>query len=84
MTKARLPITRQYFSRAIAGAEDIVWQDIQNQLNVELVTLEWRRIEFLFAGDPKQLLELRSVDDIYLYIGKLYNTPYVKWIRQIE
>lgn len=66
-------MARRYFSRAIAGTEDIVWQDINRQLRAELVTLEWRRIEFSFDGDPQRLLALRSVDDIYILVGKLVN-----------
>src|SRR5690606_34349788 len=59
-----------YFARTTAGLEGIVWLDMLDWLGqANLKFLGHRVIHFDYAGHPTQLLELRSVDDIYVYAG---------------
>ncbi len=59
-----------YFARTTAGLEEIVWLDMLDWLGqANLKFLGHRVIHFDYAGHPTQLLELRSVDDIYVYAG---------------
>jgi 23S rRNA G2445 N2-methylase RlmL len=62
---------QQYFARVTAGLEQLAWHDIERQLEARLLGFGHRRIDFAYAGPPATLLELRSIDDVYVYVGRL-------------
>lgn len=60
----------RYFARTTAGLEEIAWLDIRSRLpDVELTYLAHRLLMFEYAEYPAQLLDLRSVDDVYVYVA---------------
>ncbi len=60
-----------YFARVTAGLEQLVWQDIERRCAARLLGFGHRRIDFVYAGTPAALLELRGVDDIYVHVARL-------------
>lgn len=59
-----------YFARVTAGLEEIAWLDVVTELDgAELDFLSHRQIRFRYSGYPPQLLNLRSVDDVYCYVA---------------
>lgn len=60
-----------YFARVSAGLEQIAWQDIEQRLAARLVSFGHRRIDFAYSGAPTALLDLRSVDDVYVFVARL-------------
>jgi 23S rRNA G2445 N2-methylase RlmL len=60
-----------FFARVSAGLEQIAWQDIECRFAAELVGFGHRRIDFGYAGTPAALLDLRSVDDVYVFVARL-------------
>lgn len=74
MSKSTSPIDVSYFARTTAGTEEIAWLDISQRLSsARLIAIDWRRVEFKYDGLPGRLLALRSVDDIYVFVGRLYH-----------
>jgi tRNA (guanine6-N2)-methyltransferase len=73
VNEARLQLDEQrYFARVTAGLEQLVWQDIERRCDdARLIGFGHRRIDFAYAGAPAALLDLRSVDDIYVYATRL-------------
>jgi 23S rRNA G2445 N2-methylase RlmL len=61
----------QYFARVTAGLERLAWQDIERRCETRLVGFGHRRIDFTFDGSPAELLGLRCVDDVYVYVARL-------------
>ncbi|MEP7189830.1 MAG: RNA methyltransferase, partial [Roseiflexaceae bacterium] len=64
-------MTERYFARVTAGLEQLAWQDIERRYDAQLIGFGHRRIDFAYAGTPAALLDLRSVDDIYVYAARL-------------
>jgi 23S rRNA G2445 N2-methylase RlmL len=62
---------QQYFARVTAGLEQLAWHDIERLMEARLLGFGHRRIDFAYAGPSAALLELRSVDDVYVYVGRL-------------
>jgi tRNA (guanine6-N2)-methyltransferase len=62
---------QHYFARVSAGLEQIAWQDIERRFAAEFVGFGHRRIDFGYAGAPAALLDLRSVDDVYVFAARL-------------
>jgi len=62
---------QHYFARVTAGLEQLAWQDIERRCDARLVGFGHRRIDFVYAGTPDVLLDLRSVDDIYVHAARL-------------
>jgi tRNA (guanine6-N2)-methyltransferase len=60
-----------YFARVTAGLEQLAWQDIERRCDARLIGFGHRRIDFAYAGTPAALLDLRSVDDIYVHAARL-------------
>src|SRR5215213_3113353 len=70
--EVRLQLAEQpYFARVTAGLEQLVWHDIQRRCAARLIGFGHRRIDFVYAGTPAALLDLRGVDDIYVYAARL-------------
>jgi len=64
-------VQQHYFARVSAGLEQIAWRDIERRFAVEFVGFGHRRIDFGYAGVPADLLDLRSVDDVYVFVARL-------------
>jgi tRNA (guanine6-N2)-methyltransferase len=62
---------QRYFARVTAGLEQLVWQDIERRCDARLIGFGHRRIDFVYAETPAALLDLRGVDDIYVYAARL-------------
>jgi len=62
---------RQYFARVTAGLEQVAWQDIVRRLDVQLDGFGHRRVDFRYGGPPAPLLDLRCVDDVYVFVARL-------------
>jgi 23S rRNA G2445 N2-methylase RlmL len=62
---------QQYFARVTAGLEHVAWRDIERRIEARLIGFGHRRIDFAYAGPPAALLELRSVDDVHVYVARL-------------
>jgi len=62
---------RQYFARVTAGLEQVAWQDIARRLDVQLDGFGHRRVDFRYGGPPAPLLDLRCVDDVYVFVARL-------------
>jgi tRNA (guanine6-N2)-methyltransferase len=65
------PQPQRYFARVTAGLEQLAWHDIERRDVARLIGFGHRRIDFAYAGTPAALLDLRSVDDIYVYAARL-------------
>jgi 23S rRNA G2445 N2-methylase RlmL len=61
----------QYFARVTAGLERVAWQEVERRNGAHLLGFGHRRIDFSYAGPPAALLDLRSVDDVYVWVGQL-------------
>jgi tRNA (guanine6-N2)-methyltransferase len=61
----------RYLARTTAGTEEIAWLDLQRLPSARLVALGRRRIEFEYSGSVQHLLTLQSVDDVYVWVGRL-------------
>lgn len=61
----------RYFARVTAGLEAIAWQDIQQRTGATLIGFGHRRIDFRYEGPAVELLNLKSVDDLYLFVTQL-------------
>jgi tRNA (guanine6-N2)-methyltransferase len=64
-------VQQQFFARISAGLEQVAWQDIERRLAVEFAGFGHRRIDFGYAGAPSALLDLRSIDDVYVFVARL-------------
>lgn len=68
----------QYIASTTAGLEEIVWLDIINQLKVKQLFVGHREIHFEYSGHPKQLLGLRSPDDIFVYTATIRHIDHTR------
>ncbi len=62
---------QHYFARVSAGLEQVAGADLERRLGARLLGFGHRRIDFEHAGAPRALLEIRSVDDIYVRVARL-------------
>ena len=60
----------QYFARVSTGLEAIALAEIQEKGGVG-EGLEKRTIKFRFEGNSSGLTELRTVDDVFLFVGEI-------------
>ncbi|MBK8035209.1 MAG: methyltransferase domain-containing protein [Chloroflexi bacterium] len=61
----------RYFARVTAGTETLAEREIAQLDGVQPLATEQRRLDFMYVGHPADLLDLRSVDDVYVYVGEL-------------
>lgn len=59
-----------YFARVSAGLEQVAGSEIE-RMGARLLQFGHRRVDFSYAGVPAALLELRSVDDVYVLVERL-------------
>jgi tRNA (guanine6-N2)-methyltransferase len=60
-----------YFARVTAGLEQVAWREIALLPAARLRGFGHRRIDFAYASNATALLQLRSIDDVYLRVGHL-------------
>jgi tRNA (guanine6-N2)-methyltransferase len=60
-----------YFARVSAGLEQVAAGDLESRLGARLLGFGHRRVDFEYAGAPQALLDLRSVDDVYVLVARL-------------
>lgn len=66
-----MTLTR-YFATVTAGLEQLVWHECARQLpGACLLGFGHRCVHVAYAGPAEDLLRLRSVDDVFVYIGEL-------------
>ncbi|MFC1717448.1 methyltransferase domain-containing protein [Candidatus Poribacteria bacterium] len=59
----------RYYTQVVPGLERVAWKEIRAKLDdVELIAEEKGRLLFRYAGDPRDLLYLRSVENAYAFI----------------
>lgn len=59
-----------YCVRVHAGLENVVTEQLKGHLDFDIVAKHHRTIILSTNDDPQQLLELRSVDDVFVLIGR--------------
>jgi 23S rRNA G2445 N2-methylase RlmL len=75
----RMMNTNKYFVLTARGLEDISKAEIEEKLtNVSIEEVSYRKIIFTYTGNPAELLKLRSVEDAYIFIGKIDDVGHVK------
>lgn len=62
----------RYFARVTAGTESLAWQEIGQIAGIQRLQTDYRRLDFEYDGSPADLLALRSVDDVYVFAGRLH------------
>lgn len=61
----------RYFARVTAGLEEVAWAEIAERPGIRLLGFGHRRIDFTYNGAPGHLLNLKSVDDVYVYVVEI-------------
>jgi len=61
----------RYFARVTAGTEAISWLEMETLLDIQRIRQHSRTLEFFCSDSPAKLLLLRSVDDVYIYLGTI-------------
>jgi 23S rRNA G2445 N2-methylase RlmL len=62
-------LLKKYYALTVPGLERIAWKDMRTRLgDVELIKEESGRIIFEYTGEPRNLLHLRSVENVYIFI----------------
>src|SRR5262245_49524052 len=61
----------RYFGRVTGGLEQVAWREIEQRTEAALLGFGHRRVDFSCAAPPADLLALRSVDDIYVFVTRL-------------
>src|SRR5687767_15791107 len=68
----------RYFARVTVGTEAIAWQEIRQRAGIQLIHTDHRRLDFDYSDNPIDLLSLRSVDDVYAYVGRLHPVDHTR------
>ena len=62
----------KYYVTTTSGLEDVTWEEIDTRLkNVKLEKKKRGQLLFTYSGDHKNLLRIRSAEDIYVHIGTI-------------
>lgn len=61
----------EYFVRAIHGMEYIAQLELLSLPQLTVKSVGYRRIHFEYAHKPHRLLGVRSVDDVFVYLGHI-------------
>ncbi len=62
----------KYYVTTTSGLEDVTWEEINTRLkNVNLDEKKPGQLSFTYSGDHKNLLRIRSAEDIYVHIGTI-------------
>src|SRR3989338_3819835 len=75
----------KYFVLTTRGLENLVLEDLKESLNeIKILSINYRRIIFNYNGNTKNLLMLRSVDDVFVYIKSFNVNHYRKSLKNFE
>jgi len=62
----------RYYALSVPGLERVAWMEFQAKLeDVRLIEEERGRLLFTYPGDPRSLLYLRSVENVYISIRNI-------------
>ncbi len=62
----------RYYTLVVPGLERVAWREIRSKLEgAELIAEEKGRLLFNYAGKPRDLLYLRSVENSYVFIRNI-------------
>ena len=62
----------RYYALSIPGLEKVAWREIQTRLrDVKLFGEDRGRLLFSYPGDPRELLFLRSVESLYVFVRNI-------------
>jgi len=65
-------VNTKYYVTTASGLEDVTWAEISTKLkNVTLDEKKPERLLFNYSGDHKNLLKIRSAENIYIHIGTI-------------
>jgi 23S rRNA G2445 N2-methylase RlmL len=62
----------KYYALVVSGLEKVAWKDIRARLeDVELIGQEPGKLLFSYSGDPRNLLYLRPVENVYVFVRNI-------------
>jgi tRNA (guanine6-N2)-methyltransferase len=61
----------RYFARVTAGTESIAIRELKGLSGLHEVETANRRLNFVTTARPPELLMVRSVDDVYVWVGEI-------------
>ena len=62
----------RYYALSVPGLEKVAWMEIQAKLrDVQLIGEDYGRLLFTYPDDPRNLLYLRSVENVYVFIRNM-------------
>jgi tRNA (guanine6-N2)-methyltransferase len=62
----------KYYVLTVPGLEDVSWKEIESKLeDVSLTNEELGKLSFTYSGDPADLLQFRSVENVFIHIGTI-------------
>lgn len=75
-----------YFLSFLGGLEDIVTGELEHRApGAEVLESEWGRAFVRYSGGPEPLTRLRSIENVFAYIGRIENLrPDSDGLKQIE
>ena len=68
-----------YFTLTTRGLEEFAKNEIELKLaNSKIKNISYRKVIFSFDGDCKEILKLRSVEDVFYFLGEIENVGHSK------
>ncbi|MDO8676428.1 MAG: methyltransferase domain-containing protein [Candidatus Azambacteria bacterium] len=68
-----------YFTLTTRGLEEFAKKEIELKLaNSKIKNISYRKVIFSFDGDCKEILKLRSVEDVFYFLGEIENVGHAK------
>jgi len=68
-----------YFALTTRGLEEFAKNEIELKLaNSKIKNTSYRKVIFFFDGDCKEVLKLRSVEDVFYFLGEIENVGHTK------
>ena len=79
----------RYFVLTTRGLEDVALQDLKGTIGkIKIISKEYRRIVFDYNGEPKKLLNLKCVDDVFIFLKIFkvdhYRTSLKNFVSEID
>lgn len=75
----------KYFAIVTRWLEDIALQDLQEQFpSVTILSHAYKRIVFEYPGNPADLLNLKSVDDVFYYLDTVQVGKYREYLNTLK
>lgn len=68
-----------YFALTTRGLEEFAKKEIELELaNSKIKNISYRKVIFSFDGDCKEILKLRSVEDVFYFLDEIENVGHTK------